>query len=105
MQADQLTEEQVAGIYLAHLNLIGAFIRVHMLLSVLKELKEKDKIHDYIYSRFCCNELNKYNNTEARISNLIYHMARSIFCKPVLVVKIQNFLQKREHCITLLNII
>ena len=48
---------------------------VHVLLNLLNELGRRDKIRGMpsIVSLFS-NELNKFNNTRARMLNYIYHM-------------------------------
>ena len=48
---------------------------VHVLLNLLNELGRRDKIRGVpsIVSLFS-NELNKFNNTRARMLNYIYHM-------------------------------
>ena len=52
---------------------------VHVLLNLLNELGRRDKIRGVpsIVSLFS-NELNKFNNTRARMLNYIYHMTLRI---------------------------
>ena len=47
----------------------------HILLNLLNELEKRDKMQGLpsILSLFC-NELNKFNNTRARMLDSVYHM-------------------------------
>ena len=47
----------------------------HVLLNLLNELRKSDKMRDLlsILSPFC-NEFDKFNNTEARMLDLIYQV-------------------------------
>ena len=51
----------------------------HVLLNLLNELGKRDKMQGLssILSLFC-NELNKFNNTRARILDSIYHMTNTL---------------------------
>ena len=51
----------------------------HVLLNLLNELGKRDKIRGLpsILSLFC-NEVNKFNNTRARMLDSIYHMTNTL---------------------------
>ena len=51
----------------------------HVLLNLLNELGKRDKMRGLpiILSLFC-NELNKFNNTRARMLDSIYHMTNTL---------------------------
>ena len=57
----------------------------HVLLNLINELGKRDKMRDLpsILSRFR-NELNKFNNTRARMLDSIYHMKLRHFCRIIL---------------------
>ena len=58
-----------------HLGNRGSYMSAHVLLNLLNELGERDKMRGLpsILSLFR-NELNKFNNTSARMLDSIYHM-------------------------------
>ena len=51
----------------------------HVLLNLLNELGKRDKMRGLpsILTLFC-NEINKFNNTRARMLDSIYHMANTL---------------------------
>ena len=53
----------------------GSYMKAHVLLNVLNELRKRDKMQDLssILTHFC-NEFNKFNNTGARMLDSLYHM-------------------------------
>ena len=63
----------------------GSYMSAHVLLNTLNELGKRDKMRGLprILSLFR-NEFNKFNNTRARMSDSIYHMIKSHFCRKTL---------------------
>ena len=57
----------------------GSYMSAHVLLNLLNELGKRDKMRGLpsILSLFR-NELNKFNNTRARMLDSIYHMANTL---------------------------
>ena len=57
----------------------GSYMSAHVLLNLLNELGKRDKMRGLpsILSLFR-NELNKFNNTRARMLDSIYHMTNSL---------------------------
>ena len=51
----------------------------HVLLNLLNELGKRDKMQGF-------NELNKFNNTRARMLDSIYHMIKSHFCRKNVII-------------------
>ena len=49
----------------------------HVLLTLLNELRKRDKMRGLPF----CNEFNKVNNTGARLLDSIYHMTLNYFEK------------------------
>ena len=66
-------------------------MRAHVLLNLLNELGKRDKIRGFpsILSLFC-NELNKFNNTGARMLDSIYHTTLKLFWNHISGVKSYN---------------
>ena len=53
----------------------GSYMIAHVLLKLLNELGKRDKIRGLpSISSLFRNELNKFNNTRARMLDYIYHM-------------------------------
>ena len=54
-------------------------MRAHVLLNLLNELRKRDKVRGLpsILSLFR-NEINKFNNTRARMLDSIYHMTNTL---------------------------
>ena len=63
----------------------------HVLLNLLNKFGKSDKLRGWpsILSLFC-NELNKFNNTVARMLDSIYHMTLQIFCNSTFGVKMST---------------
>ena len=59
----------------------GSYINAHVLLSLFYELGKIDKILSF------CNELNKFNNTGARMLYSIYHMALKLLRNRIFGIK------------------
>ena len=57
----------------------GSYISAHVLLNLLNKLGKRDKMRGLpsILSLFR-NELNKFNNTRARMLDSIYHMTNTV---------------------------
>ena len=57
----------------------GSYISAHVLLNLLNKLGKRDKMRGLpsILSLFR-NELNKFNNTRARMLDSIYHMTNTL---------------------------
>ena len=66
----------------------GSYIRAHVLLNLLKELRQRDKMRGLlsILSLFR-NKFNKFNNTRARMLDSIYHMTLKLFLNQYFGVK------------------
>ena len=67
-------------------------MNAHVLLNLLNELGKRDKMRGLpcILSLFR-NEFNKFNNTGARIIDLIYHMTLKILKNCIFGVKTSRF--------------
>ena len=69
----------------------GSYMSAHVLLNLLNELGKSDKMRGLpsILLLFR-NEFNKFNNTEARILDSIYHMTNTLksnfWCKNVIIL-------------------
>ena len=65
----------------------------HVLLNLLNELRKRDKMRGGLPSILSLfrNELNKFNNTEARMLDSIYHMTLTLFLFHILCVKTLGF--------------
>ena len=64
----------------------------HVLLNLLNELRNRDKMRGLqsILSLFC-NEFYKFNRTDARISEFIYHTTLDLFRNHMFGVKTVGF--------------
>ena len=62
-----------------HMIYRGSYMSAHVLLNLLNELGKRDKMRGLpsILSLFR-NELNKFNNTRARMLDSIYHMTNTL---------------------------
>ena len=69
----------------------------HVLLNLLNELGKRDKMRGLpsILSLFR-NELNKFNNTRARMLDSIYHMTLRLLWNLIFAVKRYNFVYVRN---------
>ena len=65
--------------FVAHRQHRGSYNCAHVLLNLLNELGKRDKMRGLpsILSLFR-NELNKFNNTRARMLDSIYHMTNTL---------------------------
>ena len=68
-------EQEKVSIMSVRVGYRGSYMSDHFLLNLLNELGKRDKMRGLpsILSRFR-NELNKFNNTRARMLDSIYHM-------------------------------
>ena len=69
----------------------------HVLLNLFNELRKRDKMRDLpsIPSLFR-NEFNKFNNTETRMLDFIYHMTLKLFGNLIFGVKTVGFCHMRD---------
>ena len=65
---------------LAHIINKGSYMSVHVFLNLLKRVGEKRKMRGMTsISSVFHNEFNKFNITEARVLDSIYHMTLKLF--------------------------
>ena len=64
----------------------------HVYLNLLNQLRKRDKMRGLptILTLFC-NELNKFNNTEARMLDSIYHITLKLIKNRIFGVKTSRF--------------
>ena len=58
---------------LTHIN-TGSYMSGHVLLNLLNKLGKRDNMRGVPSIFFFCNELNKLNDTRARMLDSIYHL-------------------------------
>ena len=66
----------------------------HVLLNLLNELGKRYKLRGLssILSLFR-NEINKFNNTRARMLDSIYHMIKSHFCRKNVIINFYHYVR------------